>query len=156
MFLIQQFSAIVAHEACSPGIKPPPYQLFCFAAPFRIKNTNQLSRQGRRIVRPCARHFQDFLLGIQHEGTSCLTHTPDGLVTFCASVGMVPFAPKQLLATGYQAPRLIIRPSPDWGSTIRLTREAFNPWRMWCIQEREEPMNKDNQDKILRNQQKSA
>jgi hypothetical protein len=55
------------------------------------------------------------LLGIQHKGTSCLTHTPVGLVTFCASVGMVPFAPQQLLATGYQAPRLIISPLPDWG-----------------------------------------
>ena len=93
----------------------------------------------------------DFLLGIQHKGTSCLTHTPVGLVTFCASVGMVPFASKQLLATGYQSPRFIISPSPDWGSTIRLTREAFNPWRMWCIQKREEPMHQDNQDKIIGN-----
>ena len=43
-----------------------------------IKDTNQLSRQGRRIIRPCARHFQDFLLRIQYEGTPCLTDTPVG------------------------------------------------------------------------------
>lgn len=121
-----------------------------------IKDTNQFGRQYGRIAPPCTRHSQDFLLGIEHKGTLRSPHTPVGLVTFCACAGMVPFAPKQLLVAGYQAPRSKISPSPDCGSTNRLTDEAFNPWRMWCIQKREEPMHQHNEDQIVCHLQEPA